>query len=58
MRVAGVEREEARALNRETAVTFVIVSHNPAIAESGDRVVQLSHGRLADSPAPPPDTAS
>ncbi len=50
---AGV-LELIRELNRETAVTFVIVSHNPAIARSGDRVVRLSHGRLADSPVPSP----
>jgi putative ABC transport system ATP-binding protein len=37
-----------RELNRETAATFVIVSHNPAIARAGDHVVRLSHGRLAE----------
>jgi putative ABC transport system ATP-binding protein len=42
--------ELIRELNRETGVTFVIVSHNPAIAQAGDHVVRLSHGRLADSP--------
>jgi putative ABC transport system ATP-binding protein len=41
--------ELIRELNRETAITFVIVSHNPAIARAGDRVVRLSRGRLADS---------
>jgi len=45
---AGV-LELIRELNRETAVTFLIVSHNPAIAQAGDRVVGLSHGRLADA---------
>ena len=45
---AGV-LELIRELNRETAVTFVIVSHNPAIAQAGDRVVELSRGRLADA---------
>ena len=45
---AGV-LELIRELNRETGVTFVIVSHNPAIAQAGDHVVRLSHGRLADS---------
>ena len=44
---AGV-LELIRELNRETAVTFVIVSHNPAIARAGDHVVRLSHGRLAE----------
>jgi putative ABC transport system ATP-binding protein len=51
---AGV-LELIRELNRETAVTFVIVSHNPAIARTGDRVVELSRGRLADSPVPAPE---
>jgi putative ABC transport system ATP-binding protein len=45
-----------RELNSETAITFVIVSHNPAIAQAGDRVVRLSHGRLADSRAAPSDS--
>ncbi len=36
-------------LNRETRVTFVIVSHNPAIARTDDRVIRLSHGRLAEA---------
>ena len=47
--------ELIRELNRETAVTFLIVSHNPSIARSGDRVVRLSHGRLAEPPASLPD---
>ena len=50
---AGV-LELIRELNRETAVTFVIVSHNPAIARTGDRVVELSRGRLADAPVAAP----
>ena len=50
---AGV-LELIRELNRETAVTFVIVSHNPAIARAGDRVVELSHGRLAGASAARP----
>jgi putative ABC transport system ATP-binding protein len=49
--------ELIRELNRETGVTFVIVSHNPAIARSGDRVVELSHGRLAESAAAAPGPA-
>jgi putative ABC transport system ATP-binding protein len=46
--------ELIRELNRETAVTFAIVSHNPAIARTGDRVVELSRGRLADASATAP----
>jgi putative ABC transport system ATP-binding protein len=54
---AGV-LELIRELNRETEVTFVIVSHNPAIAMAGDHVVGLSHGRLADTTARAPDSAA
>jgi putative ABC transport system ATP-binding protein len=42
-----------RELNHETGVTFVIVSHNPAIAGTGERAVHLSHGRLAGPAALP-----
>ena len=54
---AGV-LELIRELNRETAATFVIVSHNPAIARSGDRVVELSHGRLVEGPRAAPRPAA
>jgi putative ABC transport system ATP-binding protein len=50
---AGV-LELVRELNRETGVTFVIVSHNPAIARGGDRTVELSRGRLVEAAAPGP----
>jgi putative ABC transport system ATP-binding protein len=53
---AGV-LELIRELNRETGVTFVIVSHNPAIATAGDHVVRLSHGRLAESSSLAPGPA-
>jgi putative ABC transport system ATP-binding protein len=43
-----------RELNRETRTTFVIVSHNPAIAQAGDHVVQLSRGRLVEAELPTP----
>jgi putative ABC transport system ATP-binding protein len=36
-------------LNAATGTTFVVVSHNPLLAEAGNRVVQLSHGRLAEA---------
>jgi len=48
---SGSVLELIRELNRETAATFVIVSHDPAIAETGDRVVELSRGRLVEGPA-------
>jgi putative ABC transport system ATP-binding protein len=38
-------------LNEATGATFVVVSHNPALAGSGRRLVRLSHGRLAEEPA-------
>ncbi len=50
--------ELIRELNRETAVTFVIVSHDQAIAQAGDRVVELSHGRLAEGSAAAPGAAA
>jgi ABC-type lipoprotein export system ATPase subunit len=40
--------ELMQELNEETGVTFVVVSHNPVLAEAGRRVVRLSHGRLAE----------
>jgi len=45
---AGGVLELMRELNEETGVTFVVVSHNPVLAEAGRRVVRLSHGRLAE----------
>jgi putative ABC transport system ATP-binding protein len=50
--------ELIRELNLETEITFVIVSHNPSIAGAGDRVVRLSHGRLAESGTNPPGAAA
>jgi len=35
-------------LNKATGTTFVVVSHNPVLAEEGKRAVHLSHGRLAE----------
>lgn len=35
-----------RALNRETGQTFVIVTHNSAIAQIADRVIRLGSGRV------------
>jgi len=37
-----------RELRQETGVTFVIVSHNPAIAQAGERTVRLSHGQMVE----------
>ena len=35
-----------RTLNAETGCTFVVVSHNPAVARRADRVLRLSGGRV------------
>jgi putative ABC transport system ATP-binding protein len=42
-----------RELNEETGVTFVAVSHNPAMARAGRRIVRLSHGIVEDGGQPP-----
>ncbi len=36
-----------RALNRERAVTLIMVTHNLRLAEQSDRVVHIADGRLA-----------
>ena len=41
-----------RALNEETGVTFVAVSHNPAMARAGRRIIRLSHGLVEDDGQP------
>jgi len=46
--------ELIRELNRETAATFLIVSHDPSMARPGDRVVRLSRGRLTEHSGPVP----
>lgn len=35
-----------RALNRETGQTFVLVTHNSAIAAIGDRVIRMGSGKV------------
>jgi putative ABC transport system ATP-binding protein len=37
-----------RALNAETGITFVVVTHNPAVGSVADRTVRLAHGHLAE----------
>jgi putative ABC transport system ATP-binding protein len=44
--------ELMRELNRETGVTFAIVSHNPAIARVGERTIRLSHGQITEAVDP------
>ena len=38
--------ELMRELNLETGATFAIVSHHPALADTADRVVRLSNGKI------------
>ncbi len=35
-----------RALNREQGTTFVVVTHNPAVARAADRIVTVRDGRI------------
>jgi len=37
-----------RRLNREQALTVVLITHNPAIARIADRTVRLASGRIAE----------
>ncbi len=37
-----------RRLNREQALTVVLITHNPAIAKIADRTVRLASGRIAE----------
>jgi putative ABC transport system ATP-binding protein len=45
---AGGVLELMQELNQATGTTFVVVSHNPVLAQEGKRVVRLSHGGLAE----------
>jgi putative ABC transport system ATP-binding protein len=44
-----------RSLNRETGQTFVLVTHNSAIAQMADRVIRIGNGtvqRVETNPSP------
>jgi putative ABC transport system ATP-binding protein len=44
-----------RSLNRETGQTFVLVTHNSAIAQVADRVIRIGNGtvqRVEMNPSP------
>jgi putative ABC transport system ATP-binding protein len=41
-----------RGLNEQSGTTFVVVSHNPAVAAVGTRVVRLEDGRVAEDGRP------
>ena len=38
------------ALNRETGVTLIVVTHEPAVSKRADRVICIVDGRIADAP--------
>jgi predicted ABC-type transport system involved in lysophospholipase L1 biosynthesis ATPase subunit len=37
-----------RELNAETGVTFLVVTHDPAVSAETARTVRLEHGRIAE----------
>ncbi len=45
---AGGVLELVRELGQQTGATFVIVTHNPAVADACGRVVRMAHGRPAE----------
>lgn len=45
-RTAEPLHREIERLSRELGQTFVVVTHNPALAAIADRVLRLEHGRL------------
>jgi lipoprotein-releasing system ATP-binding protein len=50
-RTADPLHREIERLSRETGQTFVLATHNPALAEVAQRVLRLEHGRLAPADA-------
>ncbi len=50
--------ELMRRLNRELGMAFVVVTHDPRIAERTDRIIELVDGRItSDTPGQRPDSA-
>lgn len=47
-RTAEPLHREVERLSRELGQTFVIVTHNPALAHIADRILRLEHGRLKE----------
>ncbi|TDB38311.1 MAG: ABC transporter ATP-binding protein [Actinobacteria bacterium] len=41
-----------RTINRETGTTFVLVTHNPEVAEACDRTIRMRDGRVEDDERP------
>jgi lipoprotein-releasing system ATP-binding protein len=50
-RTADPLHREIERLSQETGQTFVLATHNPALAEVAQRVLRLEHGRLAPADA-------
>lgn len=50
-RTADPLHREIERLSREMGQTFVLATHNPALAEVAQRVLRLEHGRLAPADA-------
>lgn len=48
-RTAAPLHEEIERLSREMRQTFVLATHNPALASIAGRVLRLEHGRLHDA---------
>ena len=40
-------------LNQENGQTFVMVTHDPRVAERAGRVIRMRDGEIIDSDAPP-----
>ncbi len=49
MKTADVLHGEILRLSRELGQTFIIVTHNPALAELADRILRLGAGRLVEA---------
>ena len=47
LRTAGVLHEELLRLSRELSKTFVVATHNPALAALADRTLRLENGKIS-----------
>lgn len=51
LRTAGVLHEELLRLSKELQKTFVVATHNPALAALADRVLRLENGMISEASA-------
>jgi lipoprotein-releasing system ATP-binding protein len=51
VRTAALLHEEILRLSRELGQAFVIVTHNPALAELADRVLHIENGLIVEEPS-------